>query len=200
MFKKIKLIAQSKLPTKFGDFVIKVYLDKKTKLEHFALIKGKINKKNDTLLRLHSECLTGEVLYSLKCDCKEQLDSALQKIEKEGNGILIYLRQEGRGIGLGNKINAYRLQEEQGLDTVEANEQLGFKADLREYKIAVDILKDLNINKIKLLTNNPDKIKGLKSGGINIVERIPLEIVKNKKVKKYLKTKKNKMGHLFDEI
>ncbi|MCX8147259.1 MAG: GTP cyclohydrolase II [Candidatus Woesearchaeota archaeon] len=183
--------AEVNFPTKFGDFKLVSYADKNTERCHIALIFGK--PKDNALVRVHSECLTGDALYSMRCDCGEQLKKAFEIISKEGNGIIIYLRQEGRGIGLLNKIKAYHLQDK-GLDTVEANHQLGFRADERDYKIAADILKDLGITKIRLLTNNPDKIKGL-NGSIAVSERIPLVISANKYNNIYLKTKREKLGH-----
>lgn len=193
----IKLVAESKLPTKYGNFIIRIYKDAE-KNENAVLIKGKINKKSAILVRLHSECLTGEVFHSLKCDCREQLEFAMDKISKNG-GVIVYLRQEGRGIGLGNKIKAYSLQD-QGYDTVEANIKLGFAPDLRVYNNAVAILRDLGVKKIKLLTNNPEKVKELSCCGLNIVDRVPLEIMPNSQNKSYLKVKKNKMGHWLENV
>ncbi|MAE42822.1 GTP cyclohydrolase II [Candidatus Woesearchaeota archaeon] len=183
------------LPTKYGAFTIYVY-ECKDGQHNIALISGDI-KQQPVLVRIHSECLTGESFHSLKCDCNEQLDKALKAIAKE-NGILIYLRQEGRGIGLLNKIKAYNLQD-QGIDTVEANEQLGFKADMRDYTIGVQILVDLGIKKIKLMTNNPKKIQGLEKYGIEIVERVPLITKPTKTNQEYLKTKKEKLGHYLED-
>ena len=151
-----------------------------------------------TLVRVHSECLTGDVFGSLRCDCGDQLEAALKQIEKEGKGVLVYMRQEGRGIGLGNKLLAYGLQDE-GKDTVEANEALGFKADLRDYGIGAQILKDLGIQKLRLMTNNPKKIIGLKGYDLEVVERVPLEIEPNEINKKYLNTKREKLGHILSQ-
>lgn len=198
--KKEKLVrckANVDLPTQFGDFKLYVYeniLDPND--NPLALVKGNVDDGNPALVRVHSECLTGDVLGSLRCDCGEQLSSALIKIEKEGRGVLLYMRQEGRGIGLVNKILAYQLQDK-GHDTVEANEALGFKADLREYGIGAQILKDLGLKKIRLMTNNPKKIIGLSGYDLEIVERVPIEIEPNYANTKYLKTKKEKLGHML---
>ncbi len=160
------------------------------------MIKGKIDHSKPILVRMHSECLTGDVFHSLRCDCHDQLNASLDMIEKEGKGVFLYMRQEGRGIGLVNKLLAYGLQEK-GNDTVEANEALGFKADLRDYGIGAQILLDLGVRKIKLLTNNPKKVIGLKGYGLEIIERIPIEIPPNENNVKYLKTKRDKLGHLI---
>ena len=184
------------LPTEYGNFKAVVYECSKG-LHHIALVKGEIDGNKDILVRVHSECVTGEVFHSLRCDCQQQLDKALKLIAKE-NGVLLYLRQEGRGIGLVNKIKAYALQDK-GMDTVEANEKLGFKADARDYTVGTQILADLGIKRIKLITNNPKKIEGLERYGIKIVERVPLIIKPNTTNKKYLEAKKKKLGHYLEE-
>lgn len=195
----IKEEAVVKMPTKYGEFMLHAYSEKLTGEEHFALVKGDVNTKEPVLLRVHSECLTGEALCSLRCDCGDQLAEALKKIEKEGRGVLLYMRQEGRGIGLLNKIKAYELQD-QGKDTVEANEILGFAADLRDYGIGAQILLDLGIKKLKIMTNNPKKLKGLEGYGLEIIERVSLEIHSNGKNEFYLRTKKERMGHMLEEF
>jgi len=189
-------VAQTCLPTRFGEFVVRAYRSVVDGQEHVALIKGKVDTGEPILVRVHSECLTGDVFHSLRCDCGEQLESALAIIEKEGQGVFLYMSQEGRGIGLGNKLRAYELQE-QGRDTVEANLELGFPPDLRDYGIGAQILMDLGIRQMRLLTNNPRKIVGLEGYGIKVVERIPVEVKAQEKNINYLKTKKEKLGHLL---
>lgn len=186
------------LPTKYGYFKLIPFQEKETGVEHIALIKGNFSLNTPVLTRIHSACATGDLFGSLKCDCGEQLIEAMKVIEKQGTGVIVYLQQEGRGIGLMNKMKAYKLQE-QGMDTLEANLHLGFKPDERDYKIGAEILTALNINNIKLLTNNPEKISGLENYGIQVIERIPLIIHSNKYNLNYLDTKKIRMGHLLNE-
>ena len=194
----IELGAKAGLPTCFGDFQILVFKNSLDDKEHLAIVKGDVKGKKDVLLRIHSECLTGDVFGSKRCDCGEQLHNALHRIEGQGEGVVIYMRQEGRGIGLTNKIKAYALQEE-GLDTVEANEKLGFPADMREYHLAAQIIRYLGIESIRLMTNNPAKTHGLEDLGINISNREPIVIEANDVNKDYLHTKAVKMGHQLDD-
>jgi 3,4-dihydroxy 2-butanone 4-phosphate synthase/GTP cyclohydrolase II len=185
------------LPSSFGLFKLYLYENTLDQLDNpIALVKGDISGDEPVLVRVHSECLTGDVFGSKRCDCGEQLFAALNMVEKEGRGVVLYMRQEGRGIGLVNKLLAYHLQE-QGKDTVEANEALGFKADLRDYGTGAQILKDLGLKKIRLLTNNPKKVIGLKGYDLEIVERLPLEVPSNPLNEKYLKTKRDRLGHLL---
>ena len=194
--KLVERIVETKLPTAYGDFRMIAYRTKVDDLEHIALVRGDIDETVPTLVRVQSECLTGDVFKSLRCDCNSQLDTALKAIAENGSGVLVYMRQEGRGIGLINKMRAYNLQDE-GLDTVEANEKLGFSPDLRHYGLGAQILADLGVKQIRLLTNNPRKIVGLEGYGLSVVERVALKIPHNTINKDYLKTKKDKLGHIL---
>ena len=196
--KLVKNEADVRIPTKFGEFEFIGYSDQIENKEYLAIIKGDVRGKENVTVRLHSECLTGDVFGSKRCDCQDQLHKSLHEIENKGEGLVIYLRQEGRGIGILNKLKAYKLQD-QGYDTVEANHKLGFKDDLRDYAVAAQIIKDLDIKSISLMTNNPSKIKGLETYGIKVVDREEIEIPANDVDEKYLKTKKEKMGHLLKQ-
>jgi GTP cyclohydrolase II len=193
----IRYVESSRLPTPWAVFDMHGFVDDETDKEHVVLTLGDCSNGEPVLCRVHSECLTGDALFSLRCDCGAQLHAALQKIAEEGRGALLYLRQEGRGIGLMNKIRAYKLQDE-GADTVEANEQLGFGADMREYGICRDMLAHLGIRAVRLMTNNPRKVQALRDQNIDVVERISLQAGQNLHNVKYLATKAGKLGHLFD--
>lgn len=192
----IQLVSEAKLPTEFGIFRIVGFESPSTKKEHVALVMGDISNGEPVLARIHSECLTGDALHSLKCDCGFQLQTALKQINQEERGVLIYHREEGRGIGLINKIRAYALQD-QGMDTIEANLALGFAADERDFTVCADIFNLLGVKEVRLLTNNPQKIKTMKEAGINVIERVPLNVGENRYNTKYLDTKAKKMGHFI---
>jgi len=195
----IRRAAETILPTPFGEFKAIIYENEVDSQQHLALTRGTFKKDDRVLVRVHSECLTGDVFGSQRCDCGGQLHRALKRISEEGQGVLLYMRQEGRGIGLLNKLKAYELQDK-GLDTVEANVELGFKADLRDYGIGAQILADLGLHHLKLMTNNPKKIVGLDGYGLDIVERVPLEVSPGEQNENYLKTKRDKMGHLIGNL
>jgi GTP cyclohydrolase II len=193
---RVEHVATAKLPTKYGDFQIVAFKNNRDGKDHVAIIKGDIEGQERVSCRIHSECLTGDAFGSLKCDCGPQLEAALEQIEELGQGIILYMRQEGRGIGLANKVRAYSLQD-QGMDTVEANLHLGFDDDLRDYAIAAEMLRILAPTSVTLMTNNPRKLEGLREAGIKIDERVPLKITPNLHNKRYLNTKRDKSGHLL---
>lgn len=195
--KHVECVANTKMPTKFGEFRAHAYINKLTGEHHVALVKGDLGDGQDVLVRVHSECLTGDAFGSLRCDCGQQLAAAMSQVEAEGRGVVLYMRQEGRGIGLVNKLRAYELQD-QGMDTLEANLALGFEGDMREYYIGAQILADLGIKTMRILTNNPDKIYQLKDYGLEIIDRVPIQVEETAHDHFYLKTKKDKMGHLLD--
>ncbi|QLE96539.1 GTP cyclohydrolase II [Neptunomonas phycophila] len=194
----IEYVADSKLPMPWGTFTMVGFEDTETGKDHIALVYGDVSGDEPVLARIHSECLTGDALFSLRCDCGFQLQEALKRISEAGRGVLLYLRQEGRGIGLLNKIKAYHLQD-QGADTVEANEQLGFAADMRDYSMCDPMLAHLGIKSVNLMTNNPRKVAALKTYGVNVAERVPLQVGKNSHNEQYLATKMGKLGHMMTE-
>jgi 3,4-dihydroxy 2-butanone 4-phosphate synthase/GTP cyclohydrolase II len=195
--KLIRQVAITNLPSKFGHFILHLYEDLTTGDHHVALVKGRVQGQKNVLVRVHSQCLTGDLFGSLRCDCGDQMEEALRRIESEGSGVFLYMRQEGRGIGLANKMRAYELQD-QGRDTVEANVELGFAPDLRDYGIGAQILVDLGLSSIRIMTNNPRKITGLEGYDLTVVERIPLQVTPRRENVRYLKTKREKLGHLLE--
>jgi 3,4-dihydroxy 2-butanone 4-phosphate synthase/GTP cyclohydrolase II len=195
----VRRVASAKLPTKYGAFTVHAFENQIDKQTHIALVCGDITDGRDIMVRVHSQCLTGDVLHSIRCDCGAQLDTAMERIAAEGRGVLLYLNQEGRGIGLANKIRAYELQDE-GFDTVEANERLGFKADQRDYGMGVQILREIGVRTMRLLSNNPRKLVGIEGYGLSVSEWLPLEIPASDSTRKYLKTKKDKLGHKLSSV
>ena len=195
----VKRVSSAKMPTEYGDFRVHAFENQVDRQTHVAYVIGDIGDGKNVLVRVHSSCLTGDALHSIRCDCGMQLDAAMEKIAAEGRGILLYLNQEGRGIGLANKIRAYELQDE-GFDTVEANERLGFKADQRDYGMGVQILRELGVRSMRLLSNNPRKLVGIEGYGLSVSEWLPLEIPASDSTRRYLKTKKDKMGHKLSSV
>lgn len=197
--KSIEKVAEARLPTEFGEFRIAGYKSLTGDEEFICVFKGELNENVAVPVRIHSQCLTGDVFHSIKCDCGPQLQRALEIIEKEGRGVIVYQQQEGRGIGIINKIRAYSLQDE-GADTIEANTRLGLEVDLREYHQCIEILKDLGVVKVKAMSNNPEKLKAMREGGLEIVERLPIEFKPSKDTQKYLSVKKFQMGHFLNLV
>ena len=195
----VKCAVETRLPTPFGEFRLRAYENEMDDLTHLALLMGGLEEKENMLVRVHSACLTGDALHSLRCDCGGQLEAAMERMAAEGEGVIIYMQQEGRGIGLLSKMKAYHLQDA-GLDTVEANQRLGFAPDMRDYEIGAQILKDLGLRRIRLLTNNPNKVIGLRGFGVEITERVPIEIEPNEHNERYLKTKREKLNHVFEKL
>jgi GTP cyclohydrolase II len=193
----VRPYSEAEVPTEYGTFRVIVYREDNSDVEHCAIVAGDVRAQDNVLARVHSECFTGEVLHSLKCDCRDQLDQALERIARAGRGVVLYLRQEGRGIGLGNKIRAYALQQ-QGVDTVDANLKLGFAADSRRYHAAAQMLTDLGVGSIALMTNNPAKVDALRNDGVNVASREPMAVVPNDHNRDYLRTKNRRMGHLIE--
>lgn len=196
---RLHRVAKAKLPTEFGEFEIHAYDDFAERKTHIALVLGEIGDGKGVLARLHSSCLTGDVFHSARCDCGPQLHAAMERVAAEGRGVILYLNQEGRGIGLANKIRAYALQDE-GYDTVEANERLGFGADQREYGLGVEMLRDLGVKSMRMLTNNPRKLAGVETHGMSVSEIVPIEIPASESTRRYLRTKKEKLGHLLSSV
>ena len=195
----VRCAVETRLPTPFGEFRLRAYQNDIDDLTHLALLMGNPEGKDDILVRVHSACLTGDALHSLRCDCGQQLRAAMGEVAKEGEGVIVYMHQEGRGIGLLNKMKAYHLQDEEGLDTVEANQRLGLAPDLRDYGIGAQILKELRLGKIRLLTNNLTKVVGLRGFGLEISERVAIEVEANGHNERYLKTKGEKLNHVFEK-
>ena len=195
----LRCVASAKLPTDYGEFDIHVFKSAFSTKTHVALVRGAIGDGENVLTRVHSSCLTGDLFHSARCDCGQQLHAAVERIVEDGRGVLLYLDQEGRGIGLANKIRAYALQDH-GVDTVEANERLGFPADLRDYRVAIRMLRRLGIRSLRLLSNNPRKLAGITGNGLSVSERIPIEIPPTASTERYLKTKKEKLGHLLSSV